>query len=441
MRLRVLFYAVNGLGLGHLTRLMGIARALRRLAPGCEILFLTSSEAAHLAYREGFASVKLPSRNAARRGELRQSTFTRLGQSLVWNTLSAFDPHVLVVDTFALGSWHELGPILRWPLRKAFVFRAQKSERALEPAFVEALKLYDLILIPHHAQDDEVAPHELSLPRETRVLWTGPMTLRGRSELLGRDAARARLSRDGCLSLEPNDLLGLVALGGGGGPGLHAARALLADAIRLLQQGPDERLGRVRWIELAGPLDAASIDAPEPPAEPQVLAGTPALPDEALTPNLEPDSAKPCAAGALPWLVLRDVHPMGSVLRAFDGAVAAAGYNTVHEAQVAALPTLLWPFARDVDDQFARARLLASQNRALVFEAASQPSDEAPAQPRAEPRAEQLAEQLAEVFGAATSSRLRASMLAAQAARRTWQADANGTHEAARAILDLLGPR
>jgi hypothetical protein len=40
--------------------------------------------------------------------------------------------------------------------------------------------------------------------------------------------------------------------------------------------------------------------------------------------------------------------------------VAAAGYNTVQETQVAALPTLLWPFARDVDDQFAR---VACSNR------------------------------------------------------------------------------
>ncbi len=422
MRLRVLFYAVNGLGLGHLTRLMGLARALRGLAPGCEILFLSSSEASHLAYREGFASVKLPSRNAARRGELRQSTFARLGQSLVWNTLSAFDPHVLVVDTFALGSWHELGPVLRWPMRKAFVFRAQKSARALEPAFVEALRLYDLILIPHHAQGDEVAPSELNLPPETRVVWTGPMTLRGRSELLTRAQARSRLEHEGLLSLKADDLLGLVALGGGGGPGLDEARALLAQAIARLQQGPDERLNRIRWVELAGPLDTAPIDAPEVLAEPQVLAGAP-------EPSAEPNRASTCTPGEWPWQILRDVHPMGSVLRAFDGAVAAAGYNTVYEAQVAALPTLLWPFARDVDDQFARSRLLAGQNRALVFE---------PAQERDDDQAQQLAALVAQLFDADIGSRLRASMRAAQASRGASQEDCNGTLEGARAILDLL---
>lgn len=413
MRLRVLFYAVNGLGLGHLTRLMGIARALRRQAPGCEILFLTSSEAAHLAYREGFAAIKLPSRNAARRGELRASTFARLGQSLVWNTLSAFDPHVLVVDTFALGSWHELAPILRWPMRKAFVFRAQKSERALEPVFLEALKLYDLILIPHHESGDEVAPSDLRLPPETRAVWCGPMTLRGRSELLGREQARARLLRQSGLSLKSNteSLLGLVALGGGGGPGIGEARALLARSIRILQAGADARLRSIRWIELAGPLETDSIDAPGP----QVLADANPSEDQ------------------LPWLVLRDVHPMGSVLRAFDGAVAAAGYNTVQEAQVAALPTVLWPFARDVDDQFARARLLARQNRALVFEAP------APEECGAE-QAHELANLIAQVFDEAVSSRLRASMLAAQAARRAAGDDSNGTEVGARAILELFGP-
>jgi predicted glycosyltransferase len=400
MRLRVLFYAVNGLGLGHLTRLMGIARALRRQVPGCEILFLTSSEAAHLAYREGFAAVKLPSRNAARRGELRQSTFARLGQSLVWNTLSAFDPHVLVVDTFALGSWHELAPILRWPMRKVFVFRAQKSERALEPVFLEALKLYDLILLPHHAQGDEVSPRDLRLPAETRAVWCGPMTLRSRHELLPRDEARARILRGSGHPASDSELLGLVALGGGGGPGLDEARALLARSIRLLQQNPQARASQIRWIELSGPLDAASIDAPES----QVLED-------------------------VPWAILRDVHPMGSVLRAFDGAVAAAGYNTVAEAQVAALPTLLWPFARDVDDQFARANLLAAQHRVLAFEP--------PPSTWGEADAARLSQQLEMLFEEDLASRLRASMRAAQASH----GDVNGTEAAARAITELFSLR
>ena len=42
---RFAFYAVNGLGVGHVTRLLSIARALRVQSPGCEVLFLTSSEA------------------------------------------------------------------------------------------------------------------------------------------------------------------------------------------------------------------------------------------------------------------------------------------------------------------------------------------------------------------------------------------------------------
>jgi hypothetical protein len=241
MRLRVIFYAVNGLGLGHLTRLLGLARALRRQRPGCEILFLTSSEASHLVYREGFASVKLPSRNAARRGEVQGATFTRLGQSVVWSALSAFDPHALVVDTFALGSWQELGPVLRWPMRKVFVFRAQKAARARDPLLNEALKAYDLVLIPHHTGGDEVSPADLALPPQTRTVWTGPMTLRGPSELLSRSQARAALVRDGYFpgGLGEDDTLGLVALGGGGGPDLGAARPLLARAIRRLQAHSD----------------------------------------------------------------------------------------------------------------------------------------------------------------------------------------------------------
>jgi predicted glycosyltransferase len=96
---RFLFYAVNGLGLGHVTRLLSIARALKRLSPEAEVLFLTSSEADHVIYREGFAAVKLPSKTIRERCGLRKGSYLKLVQTVTWNTLAAFDPDVLVVDT------------------------------------------------------------------------------------------------------------------------------------------------------------------------------------------------------------------------------------------------------------------------------------------------------------------------------------------------------
>src|SRR4051812_4088241 len=64
--LRVVCYAVNGTGVGHITRLLAIARWLRRYAAALdrrlEIWFLTSSEADGLVFAEGFAAFKIPSK-------------------------------------------------------------------------------------------------------------------------------------------------------------------------------------------------------------------------------------------------------------------------------------------------------------------------------------------------------------------------------------------
>lgn len=63
---------------------------------------------------------------------------------------------------------------------------------------------------------------------------------------------------------------------------------------------------------------------------------------------------------------LRDVYPIARYLNAFDGAVAAGGYNSVHELMYAGVPTLFVPNpSSGTDDQTARTRWLADKDYAL----------------------------------------------------------------------------
>ena len=178
-RPRLLFYAVNGLGLGHVTRLIAIARQVRRRVPDAEILFLTSSEAESVIYREGFAAFKVPSKTLRAQANIRPATYARLLQTVALNLMAAFNPHVLVVDTFPAGVIQELLPVLRWDARKVFVYRAQRPEAATSALMQNTLQLYDLALIPHHA-DEEDTP----LPPGLHSVWTGPILIRDRSEAL-----------------------------------------------------------------------------------------------------------------------------------------------------------------------------------------------------------------------------------------------------------------
>lgn len=78
---RIVFYAVEtASGSGTWTRLLGIARAVRRLAPNVEVLFLASMEADGVIFREGFAAVKLPSKTIRENCGLRKTTYLKMVQ-------------------------------------------------------------------------------------------------------------------------------------------------------------------------------------------------------------------------------------------------------------------------------------------------------------------------------------------------------------------------
>ena len=185
---RLLFYAVNGLGLGHVTRMLAIARAVRILRPGAQILFVTTTEADHVIYREGFASVKIPSRTIIQRTGIQPGVYNKLAQTVVMNTVAAYNPAILIADTFPVGASQELLPTLSWNMRRVFVYRAQIAERAADTQFQTLLTAYDLAIIPH-----EIDSETLPLPPTLRPVWTGPILIRNRAEALSKVEARRRL--------------------------------------------------------------------------------------------------------------------------------------------------------------------------------------------------------------------------------------------------------
>ena len=60
--------------------------------------------------------------------------------------------------------------------------------------------------------------------------------------------------------------------------------------------------------------------------------------------------------------------PLANVLNAFDAAICAAGYNSVHEELSANIPTLFIPNTRGTDNQAERARWAADNKVALTVD-------------------------------------------------------------------------
>ncbi len=242
---RVVAYAINGRGLGHLVRQLAILRWARRLAPvlgaRCEAWVLTSSEGDTLARREGVPAIKLPSKAMLRDAGIEPARYLAIARSWVVNAIGGLAPDVLVVDTFPGGSFGELVAALELAPKRVLVARAVKDEIAGDDGYRALLPLYDATIVP-----DERG--------------VGPILLRERSELLSRDEART------ALGVPPGARAVYVTLGGGGDEVAPHALPWLVDALvprgwhvvvgaGPLYTGPERRGAGITWIDRYVPLE------------------------------------------------------------------------------------------------------------------------------------------------------------------------------------------
>lgn len=315
-------YAVNGIGLGHLSRLVAVNRWVRRytdvLGIDADILFLTSSEADALCYHNGFPAFKIPSKtivsdnhafSGARVARLSRVQHRRLAKQWVWNSVGVFAPDILVVDTFPNGSFHELGSIADFGMKKVLISRAVRAEQAQKPDFRAALRMYDRIITT-----EEPFPFVDYVPEEAqgRTVSVGTIMLREREEVLARTEARERLG------LPPDALCVYVSAGGGGDGEAESAFEVLAKVA-----------------------------------------------------TSEPHICFVCGAGAL--YRGREFHAPNvrwwqrfnaiEFMPAFDAAISAGGYNSVYELLLCGIPTVFIAQERLFDNQ--QSRTLALQERGL----------------------------------------------------------------------------
>jgi UDP-N-acetylglucosamine--N-acetylmuramyl-(pentapeptide) pyrophosphoryl-undecaprenol N-acetylglucosamine transferase len=298
--LRVVCYAVNGTGVGHVTRLLSIARWLRRYGDALdrkiEIWFLTSSEADSLVFAEGFAAFKIPSKTIVAETGIDRTAYLALAKQWIWHTLGLLRPDLLIVDTFPRGSFGELLGALDLCRHKAFVYRPVREAVAARPDFQAMLPLYDLIVVP---EIDVKVLTPASAAR--RVVHTGPVISRERWELKPREVARAELG------VADHQKCVFVSAGGGGA---KEAEAQLVNTVAELIAVPE-----LAVVVGAGPLYRGA------PFRNVVNLGN----------------------RAADWAL------------GFDVAVAASGYNTFAELMSAGVPTVFLPQSKIADDQEARA--------------------------------------------------------------------------------------
>jgi UDP:flavonoid glycosyltransferase YjiC (YdhE family) len=294
MTTRILFITSNGVGMGHVTRSLAIAR---RLGPSLEPLFITLSGAAPVVRELGFpveyvASHATPTAGSDLRWEQRLRGRVRTAIAEARPAVVVFDgvqPYPRMLEAIATGP----------ETTRVWCRRAMWQPGANRGA-IERESRFDAVLEPGEVATSRDRGATVARRAHARVV--DPIVFCDESELLPREQAERELG------LEPGRVNVLVHLG----------------------QGPELRRTLERCLRhLAGRPEA------------QVAATRSAIGDLGSVPE--------------ETVRLHSSFPMSRYYRAFDMAVAAAGYNAYHELIRFGVPTMFVAMARETDDQPARA--------------------------------------------------------------------------------------
>ena len=300
---RILFFNVNGSGMGHMNRCLAYARRLRDRA---HVAFFSLASAIEMIEDMGFEA------------DYFVSHYWSSNSATMWNRelehrfgmmLDRVRPDVVVFD----GTWPFQGfmaackaygkPAMVWSNRG--LLKADTQDIPVDEA------LFDLVLVPGELGTSFL---EESIFGGGKKITLPPVALLDDGELADRTAARKALGlRDDAryilFSLGPGNLKDVAGIG--------------QDLIQRLTAAGFQAV----WAR--APISVRDAELPE---------------------------------GVMPI----SVYPLVRHLRAFDAFVGAAGYNTCCEVVQSQVPSLLVPNAQLVDDQSRRARLVAENAPVVV---------------------------------------------------------------------------
>ncbi|MGO0575844.1 UDP-N-acetylglucosamine--LPS N-acetylglucosamine transferase [Ornithinimicrobium panacihumi] len=300
----IMLVSSNGAGMGHLTRLLAYARGMGGAAR-CHVVSL--SQAVPVVESEGLTWEYIPSQGAT---GLRPATWRALFRERMTEVLSRIAPDVLVFD----GTHPYAG--LDAALASAPETRAVWSRRGMWKTGRNTDQLlksswFDAVIEPG---DLSAAADKGATVSATDVVHVDPVTLVDRDGLSDRATARA------ALGLPAEGPLALVTLGAGN----------INDT--------DDEVGAAATALLRRGVG--------------VCVTAPSIAERAYVGD---------------GIHLVRHFPLSEHSRAFDVAVAAAGYNSFHENLRFGLPTLFVPNGQtSLDDQVARASHAAQAGWALT---------------------------------------------------------------------------
>jgi UDP:flavonoid glycosyltransferase YjiC (YdhE family) len=302
----VMFVASNGVGVGHVNRLLAIARRLSKRIPA---MFVSHAQAVRAIEGFGYLTEYLPSAGYVGGSfELWDQWFAFQLEQLI----DTYDPAVVVYDGNNPSDGLIRAVASRPDCRLAWVRRGLWGE--LTSPFIDNARWCDLIVEPGElaGQPDD----GITARRRAEALVVPPIRLLDAPELLSREAAAK------ALGLDPAKPAALIQLGAGYNRDIVS---LIDELVGELQKVRDLQICIAEWVN--------------------------------------------GAEGLALWSGIKLLRgfPLSQYFRAFDFSIAAAGYNTFHDAIALGMPTIFIPNRHPaMDNQGARAEF--AQSRQAAFE-------------------------------------------------------------------------
>ncbi|MBB2942195.1 glycosyltransferase involved in cell wall biosynthesis [Actinoplanes lutulentus] len=303
----VLMVSDNGVGLGHLSRLMAIGR---RLPQGTPTVIATQSHGASVAHREGFLTEYIPSRSVLK---LPRQRWTDMLSSRLEQLIDLHEPAVVAVDSVphdGIVAAIRARPDITWVWVRRPMWRRDTGTE-----WIERGGYFDAILEP--GEFAAAADEGPTVTDRAGVHTVDPITYLDADELVDPAAARQ------ALGLSPDRPAALLQLGAGNINDISSPVARIA--VHLREAGFQMVL-------------AESAIATEP---------------------MQP----------VPGAHLVKLYPISRYLRGLDLVISASGYNSFHELLAFGVPAVFVPNREtSLDDQVSRARFAAAAGAALIIE-------------------------------------------------------------------------
>ncbi len=324
---KILFYATNGMGVGHLERIRLISEAIRDLDKSADFLFVTMSKAAELILEKSANFIKLLNlSDELLEDNARLFHTQQINRGIFSAILNSYRPDLLVADIFLIPfDFFPIFPFLRRKnkTKKVFIFRKGDS-RSFSDLLEKEQKLldcFDGIIFPHSSEEiKESLPGEIfpEIKNNPKYFISGPIYRK-------LDIQKINYCRKK-YGISSRDFLLTITFGGGGAYRRCEIPAEITENFLKISGGLFRKIPNLKIIFITGPLFKKRIAAQS-------------FSDK----NLK---------------IVNFEENLVELIYLSKLVISSAGYNTCNEIIEARTPAILIPMKRTDGEQIERVRQL-----------------------------------------------------------------------------------